>query len=137
VAHLELLDRDADGHASADQKRSDRGHEGPEEPLPRVPEGMVSVRRLAGAVQADREKHLVDAVGRGVRGLGKHGARPGCESGEQLRDADDEVGGECDDDGPRALAFLGSAQSHGRATLGKDPQALALPAPSRLVVSHG
>jgi len=77
VACLELRNGHEDGQAAADQKRRDRGHEGPEESLASVAEGMRGVCRLAITVEADREKDLVHGVGGGVGGLGKHSGGSG------------------------------------------------------------
>ena len=112
MACLELSNCQGDGHAAADQKRRDRSHESPQESLAPMSEGVRFVRRLAVTAQPDGEEQLVHGVGGGVGGLGKHAGRSGDESGNQLRNPDDDVGQERDDDGANALAFRGSPESY-------------------------
>ena len=73
-------------------------------------EGMRRVWRLAVTVQSDGEEHLADRVGGGVRGLGKHAGGSGSESGNQLRNPNDDVGKQRDDDGASAFALRGPPQ---------------------------
>src|SRR5204862_6885571 len=121
-AQVELLDGDGDGEAAANQKRRDRGHEGPGESLAARAEGMLRVRGLTGTVEPNGEKDFVRRVGGGVRRLGQHAARAGNEPRYELRDRDDDVGKERDDDGAKAFALRLSPERGGRTPLGQDSQ---------------
>ena len=76
-------------------------------------EGMRRVCGLAATAQPYAEEHLVHRIGGGVQGLGQHSGGSGNKPGNQLRNRDDDVGKERDDDGAGAFAFCGPAESRG------------------------
>ena len=67
---LQLVNREGDRDATADQEREDRRQEGPEKTGTAVAERMYGIGGSLGPAQGDPEHHLVDRVGSGVGCLG-------------------------------------------------------------------
>src|SRR5258706_16317451 len=87
----EIMDREADRQAAADQKRRDRSEEGPKEAGSAVAERMIRIRWPLRSPEGETEQQLAVGIRERMRGLGekRRGARD--QSSAELRRGNDQV----------------------------------------------
>jgi hypothetical protein len=72
----EIIDREADRQAAADQKRRDRSEEGPKEADSAVAQRMIRIRRPLRSPEGETEQQLVVRIRDRMRGLGESAEEP-------------------------------------------------------------
>jgi hypothetical protein len=106
----EFLDAVGDRDRAAGHEQPERGEQRPHVGLPAMAGRVGAVGRALGPPVGDQQEDLVAGVGPRVRRLGHQRRRPGQHGRGRLRDRDQQVGGEGDQDRGEAFRRDGSAQ---------------------------